>query len=236
MEKRIFKSEDRGSADHGWLIAKHSFSFADYYDPSNIRFGTLRVLNDDIIKPGMGFGKHPHDNMEIVTIPLKGELAHQDSTGNKEVIKPNEVQIMSAGSGLTHSEFNNSKEEETNLLQIWVFPKLKNIDPRYDQKYFDPADRINKIQTVVSPVERADTLWINQDAFFSLADPGKDNKLIYKMNLKTNGLYIFVIDGKISVDGEILGKRDAVGLENLESVELNSLEDSRLLFIEIPMN
>lgn len=236
MKKKIFRSEDRGSADHGWLKAKHSFSFANYYDPEKIRFGTLRVLNDDIVQPKMGFGKHPHDNMEIVTIPLKGELAHEDSTGNKEVIKHNEIQIMSAGSGLTHSEFNNSETEEVNLLQIWVFPKIKDIEPRYDQKVFDPAERKNKIHTVVSPEKNNNTLWINQNAFFSLSDTEKDNSLKYDLRSKGNGVYLFVIEGKVEIDGEVLNKRDAAGIEDADSFDVKFLENSKVLFIEIPMN
>ncbi|MFZ1322493.1 MAG: pirin family protein [Ignavibacteria bacterium] len=236
MKKRIFKSEDRGSADHGWLKAKHSFSFANYHDPEKIRFGTLRVLNDDIVQPKMGFGKHPHDNMEIVTIPLKGELAHEDSTGNKEVIKHNEIQIMSAGSGLTHSEFNNSDTEEVNLLQIWVFPKIKDIEPRYDQKIFDPAERKNKIHTVVTPEKNENTLWINQNACFSLSDTEKYITLKYEVKSKGNGVYVFVIEGNIEIDGEVLNKRDAVGIEDADSFEINFLENSKVLFIEVPMN
>ncbi|HAY34976.1 MAG TPA: pirin family protein [Ignavibacteria bacterium] len=236
MKKRIFKSGDRGKADHGWLIARHSFSFANYYDPEKIRFGTLRVLNDDIVKPSMGFGKHPHDNMEIVTIPLKGELAHEDSTGNKEVIYADEVQIMSAGSGLTHSEFNNSETEEVNLLQIWVFPKVKDIEPRYDQKKFNPEDRYNKIQTIVSPEKNENTLWINQNAYFSLSDLDKDLKVNYKIKSKGNGVYVFLIEGKAEIDKDILDKRDAAGIEEADNIEVKALENSRLLFIEVPMN
>jgi len=236
MKKRIFRSEDRGSADHGWLKAKHSFSFANYYDPEKIHFGKLRVLNDDIVKPKMGFGKHPHDNMEIVTIPLKGELAHEDSTGNKEVIRQNEIQIMSAGSGLTHSEFNNSDSEDVNLLQIWVLPKVKDIEPRYDQKIFEPADRQNKIHTIVSPEKNENTLWINQNAYFSLSESDKDIDLKYDIKYNGNGVYVFIIDGKVKIDGDILDKRDAVGIEDTDSFEINVIEDSKILFIEIPMN
>ncbi|MBK8982326.1 MAG: pirin family protein [Ignavibacteria bacterium] len=236
MKKRIFKSGDRGKADHGWLIARHSFSFANYYDPEKIRFGTLRVLNDDIVKPSQGFGKHPHDNMEIVTIPLKGELAHEDSTGNKEVIYANEVQIMSAGSGLTHSEFNNSETEEVNLLQIWVFPKVKDITPRYDQKKFNAEERHNIIQTIVSPVENENTLWINQNAYFSLSDVDKDLIINYEIKSKGNGIYIFLIDGRVEIDEVILDKRDAAGIEGADAVEVKALENSRLLFIEVPMS
>ena len=235
MQKTIHRADSRGHADHGWLNAHHSFSFANYYNPERIRFGTLRELNDDIVQPGEGFGTHPHDNMEIVTIPLRGELAHKDSTGNKEVIRPNEVQIMSAGSGLTHSEFNNSKTEEINLLQIWVFPKEKNIKPRYDQKVFDPADRINKIKTVVSPSDK-DALWINQDAYFSLSGLDKDKTVNYQMKSKGNGLYVFLIEGKIEIEGETLGRRDAIGLELINEIEIKAVEKSEVLLIEVPMN
>jgi quercetin 2,3-dioxygenase len=235
MKKTIQRAGERGHADHGWLNTNFSFSFADYYNPEKIRFGLLRVLNDDIIQPGMGFGTHPHDNMEIVTIPLKGELAHKDSTGNKEVIKANEVQIMSAGSGLTHSEFNNSQTEPVNLLQVWVFPKEKDIKPRYDQRVFNPEDRLNKIKTVVSPVDK-DALWINQDSYFSLTNPEKDKSVIYKIKSKGNGLYVFVIEGEVEIEGEKLSKRDAVALEGLESTEIKAIKNSEVLLIEVPMN
>lgn len=235
MKKTIHRAESRGHADHGWLNAHHSFSFANYYNPERIRFGTLRVLNDDIVQPGEGFGTHPHDNMEIVTIPLRGELAHKDSTGNKEVIRPNEVQIMSAGSGLTHSEFNNSKTEEINLLQIWVFPKERNIKPRYDQKVFNPEERINKIKTVVSPSDK-DALWINQNAYFSITSLEKEKAVNYEIKSKGNGLYVFLIEGKIEIAGETLGKRDAIGLEDLNNIEIKAAEKSEVLLIEVPMN
>lgn len=235
MKKIIHKADTRGHADHGWLNAHHSFSFANYYNPERIRFGTLRVLNDDIVQPGEGFGTHPHDNMEIVTIPLKGELAHKDSMGNKGVIKSNEVQIMSAGSGITHSEFNNSNKDIINLLQIWVFPKIKNIEPRYDQKAFNPSDRVNKIKTVVSPADK-EALWINQDSYFSLATIEKDNSVNYKINSKGNGVYIFLIDGKIEIDGDVISKRDAIGIEDFDTAEIKALENSEVLFIEVPMN
>jgi redox-sensitive bicupin YhaK (pirin superfamily) len=235
MEKVIHKAEDRGHANHGWLDAHHSFSFANYYNPERTRFGVLRVLNDDIIQAGEGFGTHPHDNMEIVTIPLTGELAHKDSTGNKEVIRKNEVQIMSAGSGLTHSEFNNSKTDEINLLQLWVFPKERNIKPRYDQKVFEPADRQNKIQTLVSPKDE-NALWINQDAYFSRADIDKEVEVEYDLNTKKNGVYVFVIEGKVEIDGELLSKRDAVGVTEADKIKITAKEKSEVLLIEVPLN
>lgn len=235
MEKVIHKAEDRGHANHGWLDAHHSFSFANYYNPERTRFGVLRVLNDDIIQAGEGFGTHPHDNMEIVTIPLSGELAHKDSTGNKEVIRKNEVQIMSAGSGLTHSEFNNSKTDEINLLQLWVFPKERDTKPRYDQKVFEPADRQNKIQTLVSPKDE-NALWINQDAYFSRADIDKEVDVEYELNTKKNGVYIFVIEGKVEIDGELLSKRDAMGVTEADKIKITAKEKSEVLLIEVPLN
>ncbi|MBK9405399.1 MAG: pirin family protein [Ignavibacteria bacterium] len=235
MNKIIHKADSRGYADHGWLQSFHSFSFANYHNPEKVRFGLLRVLNDDIVAPGMGFGTHPHDNMEIVTIPLKGELAHQDSTGNKEVIKAGEIQIMSAGSGLTHSEFNNSKKEFVNLFQIWVFPKEKNITPRYDQKIFDPEERKNKFQTVVSPDEKDGALWINQDSYFTLGNFDEGNSVKYEIKKNGNGVYIMITEGSAEIDGEVLSRRDAIGLSDLSSVEIKLLVKSDLLLIEVPM-
>ena len=235
MKTTIHRADTRGYADHGWLKAKHSFSFASYYNPGKIRFGLLRVLNDDIVEAGAGFGTHPHDNMEIVTIPLRGEVAHKDSTGNHGVIRPGDVQIMSAGSGLTHSEYNNSDKNDVNLLQIWVFPKEKDINPRYDQKTFNPSDRVNKIVTLVSPEKNGETLWINQNAYFSLSDLMKDNSVKYKVNSKGNGVYIFIIEGEVNVSGEKLSKRDAIGVEDAESIDILALNNSKVLFIEVPM-
>jgi len=236
MNKIIHKADSRGYADHGWLQSFHSFSFANYHNPEKVRFGLLRVLNDDIVAPGMGFGTHPHDNMEIVTIPLKGELAHQDSTGNKEVIKAGEVQIMSAGSGLTHSEFNNSKKEFVNLFQIWVFPKEKNITPRYDQKIFNPEERKNKFQIVVSPDEKDGALWINQDAYFTLGNFDEGNSLKYEIKKNGNGVYVMITEGSAEIDGEVLSRRDAIGLSDLSSVEIKILAKSELLIIEVPIS
>lgn len=236
MKTTIHKSNSRGLANHGWLLSRHTFSFAGYYNPERIRFGLLRVLNDDIVQPGQGFGTHPHDNMEIVSIPLKGELAHRDSEGHEKVIYTNDVQIMSAGSGLTHSEYNHSENDEVNFLQIWVFPKERDIKPRYEQKTFEPEKRINNIKTVVSPDKTDGALWINQDAYFSLAKPDGGKELEYKIKHKGNGLYVFVIEGNIEIAGETLGKRDAIGLEETESVNIKALSDSDLLLIEVPMS
>jgi hypothetical protein len=236
MKKTLHKSDTRGLADHGWLLSRHTFSFAGYYNPERTRFGLLRVLNDDIVKGGMGFGEHPHDNMEIVSIPLSGELAHADSTGTEQVLKVNEVQLMSAGSGLTHSEYNHSENDDVNFLQIWVFPKEKNIKPRYEQKKFEPAERKNKIQFIVSPDKANNTLWINQDAYFALSEPGEGSVIEYKIHHKGSGLYLFVIDGSIEIAGEKLDKRDAIGLEDIDNIKIKALKDSYILLIEVPMN
>lgn len=236
MKKTIHRADSRGLADHGWLKSRHTFSFADYYDPERTRFGLLRVLNDDIVEPGMGFGTHPHDNMEIVSIPLAGALAHKDSTGNEHVINTGDVQIMSAGSGLYHSEYNASKKEPVNFLQIWVFPKERDIEPRYEQKTFDNGERINRIQTVVSPDRNSGALWINQDSYFSLSKPEKGKTIEYEIMKNGNGLYIFVIEGSLSLAGETLNKRDAIGLEDLQRIPVKAEEDSEILFIEVPLH
>ncbi|OKL39678.1 pirin family protein [Pontibacter flavimaris] len=234
-KKIIHRANTRGHANHGWLDSHHTFSFASYYDPERLGFGLLRVLNDDVVAPGMGFGTHPHDNMEIISIPLKGSLAHRDSTGTQEVIQTNEVQIMSAGSGLTHSEFNGSKTEPVNFLQIWVFPKERDIQPRYGQKSFKPEDRVNKLQTVVSPEKDGEALWINQDAWFTLGTLRNGFSEQYALHQPGNGLYAFVLDGEVEIDGEKLGRRDGMGISRTDKVQINSSGDAELLLMEIPM-
>jgi redox-sensitive bicupin YhaK (pirin superfamily) len=234
--KTIFHSSgSRGRADHGWLKAKHSFSFASYFNPAKVHFGALRVLNDDIVMPSMGFGTHPHDNMEIITIPLKGAVKHKDSTGTEGVIHAGDVQIMSAGSGIFHSEYNASSHEILNLLQIWIFPKMENIQPRYAQKTFDKHERINKIQTVVSPEKNAESLWINQDAFLSLSYVEAGKKVNYQNFMKENGIYLFVINGKVKLDGRELSERDAIGISEVANFDVEAIENTELLFIEVPM-
>jgi quercetin 2,3-dioxygenase len=235
MKTIVHRSDSRGNADHGWLKSRHTFSFAEYHDSERVRFGLLRVLNDDHVEAGMGFGTHPHDNMEIISIPLKGALAHKDSTGNEHVINTGDVQIMSAGSGLYHSEYNASKKDEVNFLQIWVFPKERDIEPRYEQKTFDTAGRKNKFQTVVSPEKNSGTVWINQDAYFSLANLDKDVNVNYGIKHKGNGVYIFVLEGAIEAAGEKLEKRDAIGIEETDSIDIKAGENSEILVIEVPM-
>lgn len=236
MKTIYHPASERGHADHGWLNAHHSFSFASYHDPSKVHFGLLRVLNDDIVAPGMGFGMHPHDNMEIVTIPLSGTLEHKDSMGNIGVIRPNEIQAMSAGSGLMHSEYNHSKTEPVNLLQIWVFPKVRNIAPRYDQKVFSEKDKNGKFKTIVSPEKKEDVMWINQDAYFSLGKFPSGHQETYKISNKTNGAYIFIIEGEVEINGQVLQKRDALGVWETDSIDLKIKKDTEVLVIDVPMN
>lgn len=227
-------ANSRGTANFGWLLSKHTFSFGRYYNPERVNFGALRVLNDDIVEPGMGFGTHPHDNMEIISIPLYGDLEHKDSTGNTEVIKTGDVQIMSAGYGLTHSEYNHSKQDPVNFLQIWVLPKKRDIEPRYQQITFDSAARHNQLQTVVAPDDDT-ALWINQDAWFTLADLDANSSVEYQLHKSGNGVYIFLIDGQVEVSGEKLSKRDALGLTHVDNFTVHAQKDAQLLFIEVPL-
>lgn len=235
MEILLHKSDSRGTASFGWLHSRHTFSFGHYFDPDRIQFGALRVLNDDIVQPGQGFGTHPHDNMEIVSIPLQGALAHKDSTGNEEVINTGEVQIMSAGTGLTHSEYNHSSTEKVNFLQIWVLPKERNIKPRYDQRVYREEDRINKWQTVVAP-DQEEALWINQDAWFNLTQLQRDRSVKYPLHKENSGVYLFIIDGSIEVEGTEYHKRDGLGISETDQVAIKASSDASLLLIEVPMN
>lgn len=235
MKTTFHAASSRGHANHGWLDTHHTFSFAGYYDPARVHFGLLRVLNDDVVKGGMGFGQHPHDNMEIVSIPLSGALEHRDNTGGHGVIRSGEVQIMSAGSGIVHSEKNASATEPVNFLQIWIFPKEKNIEPRYDQKVFKKEDRINRIQMVVSPDKSSNTLWINQNAWFSLSHLSKDTGIDYKLHDPSNGLYVFVIDGEITAGGHNMKKRDGMGIWETDTVRIESQKDAEILLMEVPM-
>ena len=236
MKMNIQRAAERGGANHGWLNAKHYFSFASYHNPEKVHFGLLRVLNDDTIAAGAGFPPHPHDNMEIVTIPLSGALQHKDNTGGAGVIKAGDVQIMSAGTGVQHSEFNASKTEEATLFQVWIFPKERNIKPRYDQRSFDINERINKWQIVVSPNDDDNALWINQEARFSLTKLEAGKSLSYKNAFLGNGVYLVVVNGSIEVDGKQFNKRDAVGISEADEFNITASEDAELMAIEIPMN
>ena len=236
MKTLLHKAETRGRANHGWLDSHHTFSFAGYHNLSRMNFGLLRVLNDDIVKGGMGFGQHPHDNMEIISIPLRGALEHGDNTGGHAIIKSGEVQIMSAGSGLAHSEKNASPTDDVNFLQIWVFPKERNIEPRYEQKMFSKTDRMNTIQAVASPGKENGALWINQDAWFHLADLRKGSKVEYQLHGKQSGVYVFVLEGNVTAGGQTLNRRDGVGISETEKIEINADSDAEVLIMEVPMN
>jgi quercetin 2,3-dioxygenase len=230
----VHRSESRGHADYGWLKTNYTFSFANYYNPERIHFGALRVLNDDWVNAGQGFGRHPHDNMEIVTIPLEGELEHKDSMGNTFQIRKNDVQIMSAGTGIFHSEYNRNPDKPVRLLQIWVFPEEKNIKPRYDQRTFDPEQRKNNWQRIVSPDE-PDAVWINQKAYFSMISLDENMETEYFLRDKKNGVYIFVINGKLNLPEIELNTRDGLGIWDVESVPVSASVKAEILVMEIPM-
>jgi redox-sensitive bicupin YhaK (pirin superfamily) len=232
----LHKANTRGHANHGWLNAYHSFSFASWYNPDRVQFGMLRVLNDDTVAAGMGFGTHPHDNMEIITIPLEGDLAHKDSMGNAATIKTGDVQVMSAGTGIQHSEFNPNADQHTKLFQIWVFPKYRNVTPRYQQITLDIAEQKNNFAQILSPNADDAGVWIYQDAWFYLADFDKGFSKNYSINKEGNGMYVFVISGTITVDGEELETRDGLGIWDFTNLEISATSDAKFLVMEIPMN
>lgn len=236
MENSVLhKAATRGDANHGWLHSRHTFSFANYYNPERMHFGVLRVLNDDVVAGGMGFGTHPHDNMEIISIPLEGDLEHKDSMGNTAVIRNGDVQVMSAGTGIRHSEYNKNKEVPVKFLQIWVFPNKKNVEPRYDQITLNKEDRKNKIQQIISPNQEDAGVWIHQNAWFYLADFDKGTKADYAFNSQENGLYVFVLKGDLKVNGEQLNQRDGFGIWNTDNVSLEASADTEFLLMEVPM-
>ncbi|WP_224483579.1 pirin family protein [Robertkochia aurantiaca] len=235
MKTVLHKAESRGHANHGWLDSYHSFSFANYYNPERMHFGVLRVLNDDTVAPGRGFGKHPHDNMEIISIPLYGDLEHEDSMGNKKVIKEGDVQSMTAGTGIFHSEYNHNEDKEVKFLQIWIFPKERNVAPSYDQITLNPEDSKNKLQQIVSPDSDSEGVTINQDAWFYLADLDPDTTIEHRIKQEENGVYLFVLEGKAEVNGTQLGKRDGLGISETDSVSIKAVGGSRILLMDIPM-
>ncbi len=232
----VHKAETRGHANHGWLNSYHTFSFANYHNEERIHFGALRVLNDDLVSPGMGFGTHPHNNMEIVSIPLEGDLEHKDSMGNVAVIKKGDIQLMSAGSGVTHSEYNKNKDVPVKFLQIWIFPNKKNVNPRYDQITLNEADRINKLQQIISPNTNDAGLWIQQNAWFHLGKFDANSTIDYTLKAKDNGVYVFILNGKLDVEGNELQTRDGIGIWNTENIKVQTKEVSELLIMEVPMN
>lgn len=233
----VIKASSRGGANHGWLKTKHSFSFANYYDPERIHFGALRVLNDDWIAPSEGFGKHPHDNMEIITIPLSGQLSHGDSMGNSSVITAGEIQVMSAGTGVFHSEMNNNPGIPAEILQIWIFPDRKSVEPRYDQRKIDVSKMKNSLLNIIKPFDDKgqDGIPIYQNSWFYISETDKGKELDYKTNKESNGVYLFVIEGDITVLGNNISKRDAIAVTDTMSLKIESNKDSKFLIIEVPM-
>ena len=236
MDKVIHRANTRGHANHGWLDSHHSFSFANYHNPERMNFGVLRVLNDDIVDPGKGFGTHPHDNMEIISIPLEGDLEHKDSMGNVAIIKEGDVQVMSAGTGIYHSEYNKNSDEQVKFLQIWLFPNKRNVDPRYDQISIRDIAKENTFYQVLSPNNEDQGVWIHQDAWFNIGEFKKGSGDSYALNKSGNGLYLFVIDGEVEADGELLTKRDGMGVWNTSSINVNATQDAKVLLMEVPMN
>lgn len=235
MNTLLHPAATRGQASHGWLESRHTFSFAHYYNPDRMHFGVLRVLNDDWVAGGKGFGTHPHDNMEIVSIPLVGDLEHQDSMGNRTVIRQNDVQIMSAGTGISHSEYNHHADKKANFLQIWVFPKKRDIAPRYDQKTFRPEARVNQLQVVVNPLGAGEGVGINQDAWFSLGTLRAGCDLNYNIRRQGNGVYVFVIAGEVTAGEQKLSARDGFGIWGADSFRLKAQTDAEVLLMDVPM-
>ena len=236
MKTVLHTANSRGNANHGWLNAYHSFSFASWFHPDRIQFGMLRVLNDDTIAAGMGFGTHPHDNMEIITIPLEGDLAHKDSMGNTSTIKSGDIQVMSAGTGIQHSEFNPNADQHTKLFQIWLFPKYRNVEPRYQQITLDPSLQKNNFDQILSPNPDDSGVWIHQDAWFYLSNFEADFTKKLSLKKEGNGFYIMTIEGKIEVNGQKLETRDALGIWETTAIEIKALSNAKFLIMEIPMD
>jgi hypothetical protein len=232
----LHKANTRGHADHGWLNAYHSFSFASWYNPERVQFGMLRVLNDDTVAAGMGFGTHPHDNMEIITIPLEGDLAHKDSMGNAATIKTGDVQVINTGTRIQHNEFNPNADQRTKLFQIWVFPKYRNVTPRYQQITLDVTEQKNNFAQILSPNAEDAGVWIYQDAWFYLADFDTNFSKTYSINKEDNGMYVFVISGTITVNGQELETRDGFGIWDFTNIEISAVTEAKFLMMEIPMN
>lgn len=237
MTNTIYHSADsRGKVDFGWLKSYHTFSFGNYYNPERINFGALRVLNDDKVEGGKGFGEHPHDNMEIISIPLKGGLKHLDSMDNVAVISDTDIQVMSAGTGIFHEEHNDSASEVAEFLQIWVYPNVLNVEPRYDQLTLNKADRHNKLQQILSPNKDDAGVWIYQNAWFHLGSFDKGINPNYQLKDKTNGVYVFVISGSVEINGQVLNTRDGFGIWNVDQFDIKNLTDSEVLLMEVPMD
>jgi redox-sensitive bicupin YhaK (pirin superfamily) len=236
MNKVIHRAESRGHANHGWLDSYHTFSFANYHNPERMNFGVLRVLNDDQVNAGKGFGTHRHDNMEIISIPLEGDLEHKDSMGNTTIIKKGDVQVMSAGTGIYHSEYNKNQDKDVKFLQIWVYPNKKNVTPRYDQISIRDIEKDNKFYQVLSPNQDDQGVWIHQDAWFSIGKFSKGNSDDYKIKKPGNGVYAFVLEGEVKINGEILSKRDGMGIWDAATINVSATDSARVLLMDVPMN
>ncbi len=235
MKSVLHKAATRGHANHGWLDSHHTFSFANYYNPDRMNFGVLRVLNDDVVAPARGFGRHPHDNMEIISIPLEGDLEHQDSMGNKAVIKQGDVQVMSAGTGIMHSEYNKNKDKQVKFLQIWVFPNRRNVEPRYDQITLEKEKLNNQFHQILSPDANDEGVWIHQNAWFHLGNSNEGFNETYKIKDSNNGVYAFVLEGKVTINDQPLGQRDGYGVWDTESIHIKADSNARVLLMDVPM-
>lgn len=236
MRTVLHKADSRGDANHGWLHSKHTFSFANYHNPERMNFGVLRVLNDDTVAAGMGFGTHPHSNMEIISIPLEGDLEHKDSMDNLAVIKSGDIQVLSAGTGITHSEYNKNKDQQVKFLQIWIFPNKQNVTPRYDQLTLNTADRKNRFQQVLSPNPEDAGVWIHQDAWFTMTTMDQGKVLTYDLKKPdNNGVYVFVLKGDATVNSQVLNERDGFGVWDVNQLEIHADSDTELLLMEVPM-
>lgn len=236
MKTAIHTAESRGGKSIGWLNSYHTFSFSNYYDPQRMNFGVLRVINDDTVAPGAGFGTHPHSNMEIISIPIEGDLEHKDSMGTVKVIKQGEIQVMSAGTGVTHSEYNHSKNEEVKFLQIWVIPNKQNVTPRYDQQTIADLAVSNEFYQILSPNKDDAGVWIHQDAWFSLGDLKADVQASYTLKNSANGVYVFVIEGTVNINGEQLNQRDGMQITDAVMFNVRASANSKVLLMEVPMN
>ena len=235
MKSVLHKANTRGHANHGWLDSHHTFSFANYYNPERMNFGVLRVLNDDIVQGGKGFGTHPHDNMEIISIPLQGDLEHKDSMGNTTVIKQGDVQVMSAGTGVYHSEYNKNKDKEVRFLQIWMFPNKKNVTPRYDQITLKNEKVKNDFKQVLSPNPNDEGVWVNQNAWFSIGEFEGGREKTYQLKDSKNGVYAFVLEGEVKIEGQDLGKRDGFGVWDTDTITVKASKDAKVLLMDVPM-
>ena len=235
MKSVLHKANSRGHANHGWLDTHHTFSFANYYNPERMNFGVLRVLNDDVVAAGRGFGTHPHDNMEIISIPLEGDLEHKDSMGNVAVIQEGDVQVMSAGTGIFHSEYNKNKDQKVRFLQIWVFPNKRDVEPRYDQIKLNDGKLQNQFHQILSPSPDDEGVWIHQNAWFHLGKLEKGTQLAYELKDENNGVYAFILNGNVTINDQALNQRDGYGVWDVDKIDLSADSNARILLMEVPM-